>query len=115
MDFRNLAEWQERQGLPRIQQRVADFVPRVGVHAGEVQVKDLGYRWASCLANGGLFFHWKCLMALLTVIDYIIVHELCHLRHRYHSDAFWNEVDKVMPQYRERKEWLRQRGAHLDL
>jgi predicted metal-dependent hydrolase len=103
------------KGLPRIQQRVAHFAPRVGVHTGDVHVKDLGYRWASCLPSGGLHFHWKCLMAPLTVMDYIIVHELCHLRHRDHSDAFWNEVDKVMPQYREHKEWLRRRGAHLDL
>lgn len=55
------------------------------------------------------------LMAPLTVIDYIIVHELCHLRQRDHSDAFWNEVDKVMPRYREHKEWLKQKGAYLDL
>ena len=54
-------------------------------------------------------------MAPLTVIDYIVVHELCHLRYRDHSDAFWNELDKVLPNYRERKEWLRQRGAHLSL
>lgn len=103
------------KGLARIQQRVVHFAPRVGVGAGEVQVKDLGYRWANCLPNGGLQFHWKCLMAPLTVIDYIVVHELCHMRHRDHSDAFWNEVDKVLPQYRERKEWLRQRGANLDI
>ncbi len=55
------------------------------------------------------------LMAPLTVIDYILVHELCHLHHRDHSDAFWNEVDKVLPDYRDRKEWLRMRGAELDL
>ncbi len=103
------------KALPRIQQRVTHFAARVGVNAGEVQVKDLGYRWANCLPHGQLHFHWKCLMAPLTVIDYIVVHELCHMRHRDHSDAFWNEVDKVLPQYRERKEWLRQRGAHLDL
>ena len=103
------------KALPRIEQRIAHFAPRVGVAAGEVQVKDLGYRWASCLPDGRLYFNWKCMMAPLTVIDYIVVHELCHLRHRDHSDAFWNEVDKVMPQYRERKEWLRHRGAHLDL
>jgi predicted metal-dependent hydrolase len=59
--------------------------------------------------------HPFLLMAPLTVIDYIIVHELCHLRQRDHSDAFWNEVDKVMPRYREHKEWLKQRGAYLDL
>ena len=55
------------------------------------------------------------LMAPARIIDYIVVHELCHLRHRDHTDAFWNEVDKVLPGYRERKEWLRQRGANLDI
>lgn len=103
------------KGLPRIQQRVAYFAARVGVVAGAVQVKDLGYRWASCTSDGSLNFHWKCLMAPLTVIDYVVVHELCHLRQRDHSDAFWNEVDKVLPDYRERKEWLRLRGAQLSL
>jgi predicted metal-dependent hydrolase len=101
------------KGLPRIQERIAHFAPRVGVETGEVQVKDLGYRWASCLPSSAMHFHWKCMMAPLTVIDYIVVHELCHMRYRDHSDAFWNEVDKVLPQYRERKEWLRQRGANL--
>ncbi|WP_253910917.1 M48 family metallopeptidase [Stutzerimonas zhaodongensis] len=103
------------KGLPRIEKRVAYFAARVGVAAGAVQIKDLGYRWASCTKSGDLHFHWKCLMAPLTIIDYIIVHELCHLHHRDHSDAFWNEVDKVLPDYRERKEWLRIRGAELDL
>ncbi len=105
----------QTKGLPRIAARVAYFASRVGVAPGKVQVKELGYRWATCLANGDVHFHWKCLMAPLTVIDYIVVHELCHLQHRDHSDAFWNEVDKVMPNYRERKEWLRQRGANLDI
>ena len=54
-------------------------------------------------------------MAPQTVIDYIAVHELCHLRHRDHSDAFWNEVDKVLPGFRERNEWLRKHGAALDV
>ena len=105
----------KEKGLPRIQRRVSYFADKVGVQAGSVQIKDLGYRWASCLKNGDLHFHWKCLMASLMVIDYIVVHELCHLRHRDHSQAFWNEVDKVLPDYRERKEWLRVRGATLNL
>lgn len=103
------------KGLPRIRKRVACMAGKVGVSAGSVQIKDLGYRWASCLKNGDLHFHWKCLMAPLTVIDYIVVHELCHLHHRDHSAAFWNEVDKVLPDHRDRKEWLRVRGAELDL
>lgn len=103
------------KGLERLQRRVAHFAPRVGVAPGAVQVKDIGFRWAACQPGGALHFHWKCLMAPLTVIDYIVVHELCHLHHRDHSDAFWNEVDKVLPDYRGRKEWLRARGAELDL
>ncbi len=103
------------KGLPRIKKRVAYIAGKVGVSAGSVQIKNLGYRWASCLKNGDLHFHWKCLMAPLTVLDYIVVHELCHLHHRDHSEAFWNEVDKVLPDYRDRKEWLRVRGAELDL
>lgn len=105
----------KEKGLPRITKRVAFFAGKVGVTPGGVQIKDLGFRWASCLRNGDLHFHWKCLMAPLTIIDYIVVHELCHLRHRDHSDAFWNEVDKVLPDYRDRKEWLRMRGVELDL
>jgi hypothetical protein len=105
----------QEKGLPRLKKRVAFFASKVGVTPGAIHIKDIGYRWASCLKNGDLHFHWKCLMAPLTMIDYIIVHELCHLHHRDHSDAFWNEVDKVLPDYRERKDWLRVRGAELDL
>lgn len=103
------------KGQPRLARRVAYFAPKVGVAAGRVEVKDLGYRWASCLKDGDLHFHWKCLMAPLTIIDYIVVHELCHMRHRDHSSAFWNEVDKVLPDYQRRKEWLRVRGVELDV
>lgn len=103
------------KGLSRLSKRVKYFANKVGVSPGKTYVKDIGYRWASCLKNGDLHFHWKCLMAPLTVIDYIVVHELCHLHHRDHSVAFWNEVDKVMPDYQQRKEWLRVRGAELEL
>jgi predicted metal-dependent hydrolase len=105
----------KEKGLARISKRVAFLADKVGVKPGAVHVKEIGYRWASCLKNGDLHFHWKCLMAPLTVIDYIVVHELCHLHHRDHTDAFWNEVDKVIPDYRDRKDWLRVRGAELDL
>ncbi len=54
-------------------------------------------------------------MAPLSILDYIIVHELAHLKFDTHSDVFWNEVDKIMPDYRERKAWLRVNGAGMDL
>ena len=80
------------------------------------QVKELGYRWASSLVGGGLHFHWKCLMA--PAQDHRLHRRSraeSHAHHRDHTDLFWNEVDKVMPDHRERKEWLRQRGAGMDL
>ena len=95
--------------------RVAFFAPRVGVEVADIRVKDMGYRWASCGRSGVLHFHWKCMMAPPRIVDYIAVHELCHFHHRNHTDAFWNEVDKVMPDWRERKEWLRKRGASLNI
>lgn len=103
------------KGLARISARVGHFADKVGVNPGKVIIKDIGYRWASCLKNGDLHFHWKCLMAPLTIIDYIVVHELCHLHHRDHSDAYWNEVDKVLPDFQKRKEWLRVHGATFDI
>ena len=102
-------------GSERIRQRVDYYAPKVGVAPRDVAVRELGNRWASCSPNGNLAFHWKCMMAPQTIIDYIVVHELCHFHHLDHTDAFWNEVDKVMPAYSERKEWLRAHGAGLDV
>jgi len=103
------------KGIDRIRQRVKYFSNKVGVVPASVKIKDMSYRWASCSKTGALTFHWKCMMAPPKIIDYIIVHELCHIHHRNHTDAFWNEVDKVMPDYRERKNWLRNNGANMDL
>jgi predicted metal-dependent hydrolase len=103
------------KGLQRLSERLAFFAPRAGVNVPEVHVKDMGYRWASCARSGSINFHWKCMMAPARIIDYIVVHELCHFHHRDHSDAFWNEVDKIMPDWRERKDWLMRNGAGLDL
>jgi hypothetical protein len=103
------------RGLDRIPLRVTYFAPKVGVEPTGVDVRELGHRWASCSQTGKLAFHWKCMMAPQTIIDYIVVHELCHFHHHDHTDAFWNEVDKVMPDYRERKEWLRSNGSNLEV
>ncbi len=103
------------RGLERITERVRYFAPKVGAKPLQVDVRELGHRWASCSFKGNLAFHWKCMMAPQTIIDYIVVHELCHFHHMNHTDAFWNEVDKVLPDYRERKAWLREFGASLDL
>jgi len=104
-----------QKGVMKIMQRLAYYQPKMGVQPKTVRVRELKHRWASCTPKGSLNFHWKCLMAPLTVLDYIVVHELAHLRHRNHTNAFWHEVDKMLPDYRERKTWLRLNGAGMGL
>ena len=103
------------RGLERITGRINFFAPKAGVSPRKISVRDLGNRWASCSPNGNLAFHWKCMMAPPTIIDYIVVHELCHFHQLDHTEAFWNEVDKLMSTYRERKEWLKKNGASMDV
>lgn len=103
------------KGLRRIPERVVYFQSKIGVEPKSVKVIELRHRWASWTPGGNLNFHWKCMMAPPTILDYIVVHELAHLIYPNHTKAFWNEVDKVMPDFRDRKEWLRVNGAGMDL
>ena len=103
------------KGAARIPPRVAYFQVKMDVEPRSVKVIDLKHRWASCTPGGNLNFHWKCMMAPLMILDYIVVHELAHLIFPNHTAAFWNQVDKVMPDFQERKEWLRDNGAGMDL
>ena len=108
-------EFYRDKGKQRIPDRVAYFADRMGVSIEGIKVIDLKNHWASCSPSGFLNFHWKCMMAPLTILDYIIVHELAHLIHANHTMTFWNEVDKILQDYGERKEWLKVNGAGMDL
>jgi len=108
-------EFFREKGKKRISVRVLCFQAKMGVQPKAVRIIELKNRWASCSLRENLNFHWKCMMAPPTMLDYIIVHELAHLIYANHTEAFWNEVDKVMPDYRDRKEWLRVNGAGMDL
>ena len=108
-------EFYKTKGQKRIADRVSHYAERMGVEPTGVRILELKNRWASCTPEGRLNFHWKCMMAPATVIDYIVVHELAHLRYLNHTKSFWNQVDKVLLDYRDRKEWLRVNGAGMDL
>lgn len=91
------------------------FAPRLGVMPTKVVVKDQQARWGSCTKNGTININWRILMAPMRIIDYVIIHELSHMIHADHSSDFWKVVSSVMPDYDERKEWLRVHGATLQL
>ena len=108
-------DFYKERGRERINERVVFWAKQLGVNPKEVRVMELKNRWGSCSEKGTVNFHWKCTMAPLTIIDYIIAHELTHLIHPNHTDAFWNQLDKVMPDFQERKSWLKLYGAGMDL
>lgn len=89
------------------------FAPQMGVNYGRVTVRCQKSRWGSCSSAGNLNFN--CLLALTPreVLDYVVVHELAHRLHMDHSAAFWQEVEKVLPDYRVCRDWLRQNGGAL--
>ncbi len=113
--FESFKEFYRTKGHARLKERVDYYKVKMGVEPDEVRVMELQNRWASCSDKKNINFHWKCLMAPLRIIDYVVAHELAHLKHNNHTNAFWGEVDKVMHDYRERKEWLKQYGAGMAL
>ena len=108
-------EFYRQKGNKKLRERTSLYENKLGVKAHEVRILELKNRWASCSEKKNLNFHWKCMMAPLTVLDYIVVHELVHLLHKNHTAAFWNEVDKLIPDYQERKQWLKVNGAGMGL
>ena len=103
------------KGMERIPARVKLYQQRMGVSATSIRVQELQNRWGSCTRDRKLLFHWKCMMAPLSVLDYIVVHELAHIKHANHTPEFWHEVDKAMPDFKQREDWLRNNGAGMDL
>ena len=96
-----------------VTQRVKYYAPIIGVPYGQIAIRTQRTRWGSCSSKGNLNFN--CLLALVPpdVLDYIVVHELCHRKELNHSERFWTEVGKVLPDYKIRKKWLKDNGANL--
>jgi len=97
-----------------IPERVDYYKKKLGVNPNKIRVMELKNRWAS-RGKGGLNFHWKMILAPISIIDYVIVHELAHYLKEDHSDEFWEIVESIMPNYKDKKEWLKMNGAGLDV
>jgi predicted metal-dependent hydrolase len=102
--------WYTREGEQWLQRPVHRLADRVGVEVQTVRVQDLGYRWGSCGPRSGLNFHWRTLQLPPRIIEYVIAHELVHLIQPRHNEDYWRRVERAMPDYDSRKEWLAQNG-----
>jgi len=105
----------KEKAVKKISERLKLIEQKFQEKPTSIQVMELQNRWASWTPKHGLNFHWKCAMAPVPVIDYIITHEMVHLKYPNHSSDFWNELDKKMPDYKEHENWLKQNGVKMSL
>ena len=108
----------EREALGKeaarlIPQRVRYYATMLDVEYGRITIRCQKTRWGSCSARGNLNFNCLLMLAPPEVLDYVVVHELCHRKEMNHSKAFWAEVEKILPDYRKAKGWLTEHGGEL--
>ena len=96
-----------------IPKRVRHFAPLVGVTYGRITIRNQKTRWGSCSAKRNLNFNCLLMLTPPEVRDYVVVHELCHIREMNHSARFWAQVGRVLPDYRVQVRWLRENGAAI--
>ena len=102
-----------RRALRRVRERLEYYAPRLDVEFGRVAIRDQRTRWGSCSSNRNLNFNWKLIMAPPEALDYVVVHELCHLIEFNHSPRFWKLVEGQLPEYEYWKRWFKEHGGEL--
>lgn len=111
----SMVRWYTERAQEVISKRIQYYEKYFPERKGKIVIKDQKKRWASCNKAGDLMFNWKIIMAPSNIIDYVIVHEMCHLKHLNHSKVFWEELGRILLDYKDRKEWLMNRGIELEL
>ena len=110
-----IVKWYFAKSEKIIKQRVNRYSKLIGVNPQEIKIKDQKKRWGSCSNNGILRFNWRVAIAPMSIIDYIVVHELCHLKVKNHSPNFWKLVSLALPDYQRRRDWLKNNAGMFRL
>jgi predicted metal-dependent hydrolase len=107
--------WYRKQAMEIFTDRISLYHRLSGIRCRQLTISNARKRWGSCSTRGNLYLNWRLIMAPLKVIDYVVVHELVHIRENNHSRAFWNRVEQLIPNYREQRNWLKHQGHLLNL
>ncbi|MDH7565961.1 MAG: SprT family zinc-dependent metalloprotease [Clostridiales bacterium] len=110
-----LVKWYRQRFAEIVKERIDKYSLQLKVAPCKVVIKDQKTRWGSCSKKGNINLNWRLVMAPLDVIDYVVVHELCHLKVMNHSKDFWNLVESILPNYHESRKWLKVNGNRLGI
>ena len=110
---KQLKHWYINHAQEKMTEKTRRYAEILGVKPDTVAVRDYKSRWGSCSVKGEIKYNWKIIIAPNHIIDYVVVHELSHMRHPNHSRDFWRYVGRVIPDYRECREWLKENGRTL--
>lgn len=114
LDPRHVSEAEARRAVRElVAMLIEDEAPLLGVEPKRIQIRDQRSRWGSCSTRGTLSFNWRLVLAPFEVLDYVVVHELCHLREPNHSRRFWRLVESRRPGWRVQRDWLHEHGPEL--
>lgn len=105
--------WYKEHAGKIIRERIQQYQSRFSKQVQGIRVMDLKYRWGSCTSNHNLNFHWKTILTPMRIVDYIIVHEMTHLAEKNHTPAFWQNIGFIIPDYKDRKDWIDKNGKKI--
>jgi predicted metal-dependent hydrolase len=105
--------WYKREAKEKIEGRLHYFSNRLQLFPKGLKITSAKYRWGSCSRDSRLSFSWKIIMAPLSVIDYVLIHELVHIKEKNHSKRFWTYLETILPDYRKHRFWLKENGYRL--
>jgi hypothetical protein len=103
-------QWYKKEAKARIIERIDFYSNRLQLFSKGIRITSAKYRWGSCSRDNRLSFSWRIIMASLSIIDYILIHELVHIKEKNHSKRFWNYLESILPDYRKHRLWLKKNG-----
>ncbi len=106
-------KWYREQALEKILESIGRFQILLGVSPKKISIRNQRQRWGSCNQRHHLNFNWRLILLPQAILDYVVVHELCHILHLDHSFRFWEKVRSLLPDFRESRQWLKERSAEL--
>ncbi len=110
-----IQQWYRTEAASWFTERVDYYQRLMSLQANIIQIKNYKAKWGSCSSRGELSFNWRLMLAPAEISDYVVVHEMCHLREMNHSNAFWQLVSQYCPDYKQHCHWLKEHGGSLEL